>query len=277
MKAGIISRTDIPSAISVSRRVYNFLKENGVDVLVESGTASTLNVDNSISLSEITADFVVTVGGDGTILRTAMDLKDPETPILGINMGRRGFLSEVSVPEAEWALEKVLNKDYYLESSIKLSSKCLQTDELYQDALNEVLVVSSQPGKMTVLGIYVDDEHITDIQADGAIVATPAGSTAYNMSAGGSIVTPEVNGISLTAICPYSYFKSLVVPIDSKIKVELLKPRTEGLAIVDGRIYYALKPHFSVECSVSEYRTRFIRFSSFYSRIHKRINVLKTQ
>jgi NAD+ kinase len=277
MKAGIVSRTDIPKALSVTRRVFDYLKENGVDVEVESDTALALKINNNINLSELSVDFVVTVGGDGTILRTAMELGYPETPILGINMGRRGFLSEVTVPEAEWAIDKVLDQDYYIENMMKLSSKCLQTDEVYSDSLNEVLIASSFPSKMLVMGLYIDDEHVTDIQADGAIVSTPAGSTAYNMSAGGSIVVPEVEAISLTAICPYSYFKSLVVPRSSRIRVELLKPRAEGLAIIDGRAYNKLKPLSSVECWVSEHETRFIRFKSFYSRIHKRINILQTQ
>lgn len=277
MKVGIVSRTDIPKALSVTRRVFDYLMENGVDVDVESDTALALNISNDINLSELEVDVVVTVGGDGTILRTAMDLGHPETPILGINMGRRGFLSEVTVPEAEWAIDKVLDQDYYIENMMKLSSKCLQTDEVYSDSLNEVLVASSLPSKMLVMGLYIDDEHVTDIQADGAIVSTPAGSTAYNMSAGGSIVAPEVEAISLTAICPYSYFKSLVVPKESRIRIELLKPRAEGLAIIDGRAYNKLKPLSIVECQTSEYETRFIRFKSFYSRIHKRINVLQTQ
>ena len=277
MKAGIVSRTDIPKALSVTRRVFDYLKENGVDVEVESDTALALKINNNINLSELSVDFIVTVGGDGTILRTAMELGYPETPILGINMGRRGFLSEVTVPEAEWAIDKVLDQDYYIENMMKLSSKCLQTDEVYSDSLNEVLIASSFPSKMLVMGLYIDDEHVTDIQADGAIVSTPAGSTAYNMSAGGSIVVPEVEAISLTAICPYSYFKSLVVPKESRIRIELLKPRAEGLAIIDGRDYHSLKPFSSVECWASKHKTRFIRFRSFYSRIHKRINVLQTQ
>jgi len=277
MNVGIVSRTDIPKALIVARRVYNYLREKGVDVSVESDTALALNIGNNIDLSELKSDYIITIGGDGTILRTAMSLLDPETPILGINMGRRGFLSEVTVPEAEWAIDKILEKDFYIESAMKLSSRCLQNDKVFSDSLNEVLIASSLPSKMLVMGFYIDDEHITDIQADGAIVATPAGSTAYNMSAGGSILAPDIEAISLTAICPYSYFKSLVVPKESRIRIELLKPRAEGLAIIDGRDYHSLKPFSSVECWASKHKTRFIRFRSFYSRIHKRINVLQTQ
>jgi NAD+ kinase len=277
MKAGIVSRTDEPNAILVTKRILDFLEGNEINVLVETDTALKLNISKHFNLSELTADFIITVGGDGTILRTAMEMKNPETPILGVNMGRRGFLSEVTIPEVEEAIKKILNKKYQIESTMKLSSKHVKDNQLFPDSLNEVLVTSNLPSKMLVMGLYVDDQHVMDIQADGAIVATPAGSTAYNMSAGGSIVSPEVNAISFTAICPYSYFKSLIIPNKSKIRIDLLKPRTEGLVIIDGRSYHDMEPLSSIECWISEYRAHFIRFNSFYSRVNKRIKAFQTQ
>src|SRR4030043_435767 len=126
MRVGVVSRTDIPNALTVS--------------------------------------------SDGPILRAAMDMKNPSTPILGVNMGRRGFLSEVGAPEAEWALERVLEGDYAVEESLKVTGRCIDTEERFPDALNEVLVASSLPSKMLLLGLNVDGEHVTDIQADGAMV-----------------------------------------------------------------------------------------------------------
>jgi NAD+ kinase len=192
-------------------------------------------------------------------------------------MGRRGFLSEVTVPEAEWALEKVLEGDYYLEESMKASSRCLQLEESFPDALNEVLIASPLPSKMVLLGLRVDGEHIIDVQADGVLVSTPAGSTAYNMSAGGTVLAPGIEGFSITAVCPYSYFRSIVVPPDSIITLELLKPRADALAIIDGRSMHHLKPFNTVECYASEQVARFIRFRSFYSRIQKRILTIQSR
>lgn len=277
MKAGIVSRTDIPSAVTVTRCVMDYLHSCGVDVCVETDTALAMELtEGNSELSEMDCDFMVTVGGDGTILRTAMEMKDPRTPILGVNMGRRGFLSEVLVPEAEWGLDKVLKGEYFLEESMKVRSRCLEMEDSFPDALNEVLVAPPLPSKMIIMGLSVDGEHITDIQADGAMVATPAGSTAYNMSAGGSIVSPKLDSLLLTAICPYSYFRSLVIPPESVVTIELLKPRSEALVIVDGRAYVPLKPMSTVECRVSPHRARFIRFRSFYSRIQKRIMTLQS-
>lgn len=278
MKAGIVSRTDIPSALSLTRRIIDYLDVRGVEVSVETDTALALELeDSNTNLSDMDGDFMVTIGGDGTILRTAMEMKTPDTPILGVNMGRRGFLSEVTVPEAEWALDKVLEGDYCLEESMKVSSRCLQLEESFPDALNEVLIAPPLPSKMVLIGLRVDGEHIVDIQADGFLVSTPAGSTAYNMSAGGAVLAPGIQGFSVTAVCPYSYFKSIVVPPDSIVTLELLKPRTEAVAIIDGRSLHTLQPFNTVECYASDNVTRFIRFRSFYSRIQKRVLTIQSR
>jgi NAD+ kinase len=272
LKVGLVSRTDNPDALDVSRKIAETLTKLGVEVTVETDTSLALRLeDESVDISDLDGDFIVNVGGDGTILRTAMNMKNPETPILGVNMGRRGFLSTVIPGETEWALNRVLNGDYFIEESIKVRSRCLHLEDSFPDALNEVLVASSLPSKMLLMELRVDEEKVAEIQADGALVSTPAGSTAYNMSAGGSILTPKLEAFVLTAVCPYSYFKSLVVPSDSKISIEMLKPKADGMVIVDGRSYIALRPGSTVECFLSPYKTRFIRFKSFYSRIQRRI------
>jgi NAD+ kinase len=263
--------------LAVSSRILDHLKKNGVEAGVETDTALALGIRGSnTELSELECDFMVTVGGDGTILRAAMEMKNPGTPILGVNMGRRGFLCEAVAPEAEWALDKVIAGDYAVEESLKVTGMCVGTGERFPDALNEVLVASSLPSKMLLLGLNVDGEHVTDVQADAVMVATPAGSTAYNMSAGGSVVAPTVGALSLTAVCPYSYFRSMVIPRESVVTIELLKPRSDAMAIIDGRAYVALKPRSRVECRLSPNVTRFIRFRSFYNRIQKRIMTIQS-
>lgn len=278
MKVGIVSRTDLPEVFTITQNVIGYFESNKVDVSIETETALFLDYHkNNTDISELDGDFIVTIGGDGTILRTVMDMKNPETPIFGINMGRRGFLSEVTIPEINDALNKVMSGDYTLEENLKIASRCPQIDETFPDALNEVLITSSMPSKMLLMGLSVDGDHITDIQADGALVASPAGSTAYNMSAGGSVMAPTVNAMMLTVICPYSYFTSLAVNPQSIITIELLKPRVEGLAIVDGRVYTALKPHSKIEIYVSDHKTRFIRFKPFYQRLKRRIAIFQSQ
>jgi NAD+ kinase len=278
MRVGVVSRTDTDAAFPVTRRVIELLESQGVEVLVETETAMALEMKNeTVDLTDMEADFVVAVGGDGTILRVAMGLKIPDTPLLGVNMGRRGFLCEVLKDDIEPAIDKAISGDYKIETCVKLRSRCLEMDEDFPDSLNEVLVSSSLPSKMILCRLLVDGEQLTEIQADGIIVSTPTGSTAYNLSAGGSILAPGVEAMILTAINPYSYFRSITLPLDSKVTVELRKPKADALAIVDGKVYTGLKPLSTVEIEVSPNKTRFIRFKPFYERLRSRLTHIQAQ
>jgi NAD+ kinase len=126
------------------------------------------------------------------------------------------------------------------------------------------------PSKTIDIRTKVNGEPLMDIQADGVMVSTPVGSTAYNLSAGGSILHPELKNVILTAISPYSYFRSIVIPDRSIVTMELLKPKAEGMVIIDGRDYTATKLPTTIEVRLSEHQTKFIRFRSFYERLERR-------
>lgn len=278
MKVGVVSRKDKLEAINIVHDVIEYLEPRGVEVLLETDTALAMEMpERNVDLGEMEVDLVVTIGGDGTIMRTAMLMHDPETPILGINMGSRGFLTEVMPQDSRAAFDRILEGDYSLEECIKLSSRCLNKEGIFPDSLNEVLVASSMPSKTLDLRLGIDGEEFLDIQADGVMVAPPTGSTAYNLSAGGSIMAPGVDAMILTTICPYSYFRSLVVPTTSRITIELLKPKVDGLAIIDGREYTAIKPGSIVEVWKSEHKAQFIRFRPFYKRLGRRLTFRRVQ
>jgi NAD+ kinase len=277
MRAGVVSRPDSEEALRITQKIIDYLETQGVEALVETDTALALELQQqNTNLQDLDGDFVITVGGDGTILRAAMEMRSSDTPLFGVNMGRRGFLSEVPPEGIENAVQRVINGDYFIEDSIKVKSWGIGLNDVFPDALNEVLIASTLPSKMLLMRLSIDGELITDIQADGAIISSPTGSTAYNMSAGGSVISPDLNALCLTVICPYSYFRSIVFPADSTVRIELLKPRADGMVIVDGRSYIALKPGSIIEATVSENKTRFIRFKPFYSRIQRRLMHLQT-
>ncbi len=278
MKIGVVSRLDRPEALDAVSEIMEYLDQKGVETLVEEETALAMETPGvSISLGELDADFIITIGGDGTILRTVMGLDKPETPILGVNMGSRGFLTEILPEDLKVAIERILNGEYEIEECIKLSSRNLDEGYNFPDSLNEVLIASSRPSKMLDLRLGIDGDHLVDIQADGAIVAPPTGSTAYNLSAGGSILAPGLEAMILTTICPYSYFRSMVVPTTSKITISLLKPKVDALAIIDGREYAALEPGSTVEVWKSSHKARFVRFKSFYKRLGRRLTFRRVQ
>jgi len=277
LRAGLVSRTDRKGALGVVHRIDEYLESKGVEVLMDTETAlATDNPGKNTDLGEIDADFMITVGGDGTILRTAMQMREPGTPILGVNMGSRGFLTEVPAEKVTEALDRVIAEDYAVEECLKLSSRNPALDRTFPDSLNEVLVASSLPSKALDMRISVDGKEVLDIQGDGIMVATPVGSTAYNLSARGSILSPTVDAMIITAISPYSYFSSLVVPTTSRVTIELLKAKIDALTIIDGRDYTATKPLSKIEVWASEHKARFIRFRSFYERLERRF-VIKDQ
>ena len=277
MRAGVVSRPDSEEALRITQKIIDYLETQGVEALVETDTALALELQQqNTNLQDLDGDFVITVGGDGTILRAAMEMRSSDTPLFGVNMGRRGFLSEVPPEGIENAVQRVINGDYFIEDSIKVKSWGIGLNDVFPDALNEVLIASTLPSKMLLMRLSIDGELITDIQADGAIISSPTGSTAYNMSAGGSVIAPDLNALCLTVICPYSYFRSIVFPANSTVRIEMLKPRSDGMVIVDGRSYIALKPGSIIEATVSENKTRFIRFKPFYSRIQRRLMHLQT-
>jgi len=278
MRVGVVSRTDIDAVLPVTRRVIHILEEKDVEVLVETETAMALELNSeTVDLTDIEADFIIAIGGDGTILRVAMGLKYPDTPLLGVNMGRRGFLCEVLKDDVEYAIDRAIKGEYILDNCLKLRSRNCGKEEDFPDSLNEVLISSSLPSKMILCKILIDGEQLTEIQADGILVATPTGSTAYNLSAGGSILAPGVEAMILTAINPYSYFRSITLPVGSKVTVELRKPRVDALAIVDGKVYTGIKALSTIEIEVSKNRTRFIRFKPFYERLRSRITHIQAQ
>ncbi|MBS7652046.1 MAG: NAD(+)/NADH kinase [Candidatus Bathyarchaeia archaeon] len=268
MRIGVVSRIDNPEALSIAKEIMGYIDGKGMEAVIEKDTAIALDLSiKGIDLGEMNVDLLVVVGGDGTILRTVMLMGNQETPILGVKLGRRGFLSEVSASEAKTAVERVLREDYSIEECLKISSRCLETGEVFPDALNEVLVSKPLPSKAIELGLTIDGVRLTDLRGDGAMVATPTGSTAYSFSAGGSVIAPGVEAMILTPVCSDSLFRSIVTPSTSRIEIQHIKPDVNALLIVDGRVQTALRTGSTVEIRASTRRTKFIRFRSFYERL----------
>ncbi|MDP3014336.1 MAG: NAD(+)/NADH kinase [Candidatus Subteraquimicrobiales bacterium] len=167
-------------------------------------------------------DFFLVLGGDGSILKVARMLKGKDIPVLGVNFGKIGFLSEVEQSELLTSLEKVLRGDFFIESRLMLEAKIFHRGESLGSflALNDVVVSVSERERPTGFDVYVDGNLFTNYVADGIIFSTPTGSTAYSLSAGGPVLFPSVKGVVVTPICPHSFFnRSLVLSDGNKIEV----------------------------------------------------------
>ncbi len=169
------------------------------------------------------SDFIIVLGGDGTLLDTGRKAAKFGTPLLGINMGTMGFLATADGSEAETAIEKVLNGEYKIEKRLMLESEIISdTDNPKQYiAVNDVCISRGVFTKITEYNIYVNEEYLATFRADGIIISTPTGSTAYNLSAGGPVLKPDISCMVITPICPHSlHSRSIVVSADDTVRIE---------------------------------------------------------
>ncbi|MBS7621128.1 NAD(+)/NADH kinase [Candidatus Bathyarchaeota archaeon] len=269
--AGIVARYDKRNAIKLAEDLAAYIEKKGLDVYIEETLKGKLKKrGNFRPLKDMKTDLIVTIGGDGTILRTCVAIPKPEPPILAINMGVRGFLTEATPKEAFTAIEKCLKGDYIMEKCAKLAITA--NNAKIPDALNEVLITADEPVKLLYAKVSKNDGHILDCQADGLMVATQTGSTGYSLSAGGPVLDPNVDAFVLTPICSLSILRSIVFPNDSKITVTVLRPK-RVMVVVDGAYRHVLESESScITVTRSKNVTTFIRFrENFYNRLRSRL------
>ena len=215
-------------------------------------------------------DFVITIGGDGTILRTCLAVPEPEPPILAINMGVRGFLTEVEPKDAYSAVDRTLKGEFKIEKCAKLAVSA--DGEAMPDALNDVVISAGEPSKILYTQICKDNEPILKCQADGLIVSTQTGSTGYSLSAGGPVLDPEVETFVLTPICSLTVFRSIVFSANSKVTIEAIRPK-EVLVLIDGnyrKVVTSKNPTLMITRSKNV--ASLIRFKDdFYHRLRSRL------
>ena len=256
-KVGLVSRLDEPEALDVARNLARQLRKRGVSVVAESDLAKIGRLGGGTYLKELRADLVVTVGGDGTVLKTAMTLPEQETPILAVNMGRRGYLTEVEPRKAVTAVESFRRGNCRIEKRAKLAVDMNGTHIV--DALNEVVVSSGSPAKMLDLRLAVESEELLRFRGDGVIVSTATGSTAYAMSAGGPIVDSSVDAFVVTFICPLDFVRPTVVSMDRTLSIETTTPKLKVLIVADGRFQRELVRNVKLRIRKSKHYTSFVR------------------
>lgn len=271
-KIGLASRCDRPEVLEMVRNILvNF--QSKVQIYVSTATANVLGIEGTPieRMKDEGVELIISVGGDGTVLRNIAKMKDP-LPILGINMGTLGFLVDVEPEDAIETIEEVLYGFSYIEKmrvDVFLNGKMLET------ATNEVAVMSAKPAKIIQFEVHINDCSLDEIRADGVVFATPTGSTAYAMSAGGPIVNPRVNAIVVVPVAPFKLSsRPWVVPSDSEITIKLSDHNKEGVIAIDGQKSYRIRPDDVVKLKKSKYPARFVRISDtcFYERVQRKLS-----
>jgi len=196
-------------------------------------------------LKALAPDVFISFGGDGTILDALVLIQDSQIPVLGVNFGRLGFLSATTAEEFGEALSQLLNREYELDSRSLLRLTTQDNPfESFNYALNEVTIHNSYPTKMLSIGVWIDGYFLNNYWGDGLIVATPTGSTAYNMSCGGNILTPASKNFIITPIAPHNLsIRSLVISEESKIRIRVHENRYDSYTIgLDSRTRKITQP-----------------------------------
>ena len=219
-------------------------------------------------------DLFLVLGGDGTLLSVSKLAAKLKIPVVGVNLGRLGFLSEIEKENLECDIEKLLSEDFKIQDRMMLSAKLGDNDDIL--ALNDITVARETSFlKILEFDVYLDDEFVDHFKADGIIVSTPTGSTAYSLSAGGPIVDPSMDVITITPICPHKmYSRAIVVSGDKKVTVKnRTQDGTKAIIASDSQIVGEILNGDSVIISSSQERFRLIRLHGFkfFSVLHDKL------
>ena len=232
--------------------------------------------DLTIEETDITSDFklAISLGGDGSVLRTVTAVSGHEIPVLGINFGRIGYLSGVEPNLSRQRISQFLEGDFYLEKRMRLKIESpIVANSLY--ALNEVVVEKIDPGRTVRLALEINGDFFTSYATDGLIVATPTGSTAYSMSARGPIIDPMHQAILLTPVAPHSLFdRALVLSPDDQLKISVL-PDCGASFAVDGNVSGKLELGDSITCTSAEKPALLVSFggSNFHQALKEKFGL----
>lgn len=210
-------------------------------------------------------DFVISIGGDGTTLKTARAVAKSGTPILAINFGNLGFLTTAEGENLNLALKKVLNNEFYIEERIMLECKVKNNENSHTFlALNDIVLSKKTLSRIINYELTIDNKYYDKICADGIIVSTPTGSTAYSLSSGGSIIYPTLNVINITPICPISSnYKSMILDGNSIININLKDNKEKSFLIEDGQENLEIDSNTLITIKKSKYKCKLIKMHDY--------------
>ncbi|HYJ45549.1 MAG TPA: NAD(+)/NADH kinase [Pyrinomonadaceae bacterium] len=256
-RVGVAVKPQQPEALKTICRLIEWLDGRGIRLVgtpnldrerIEGETGCVLVVVEPERLAA-TVDLIVVLGGDGTMIATSRMMGDFDVPVLGINYGTLGYLAEFRVEEMFSALESILEGDYRVDTRVRLSVDLVQGEEIlmHHRVLNDVVINKSALARIIELEAHMDGQLISAFRADGLIISTPTGSTAYNLSAGGPVVYPSMNALIITPICPFTLSdRPIVVPDDALVELRLRTQHEDVVLTLDGQIGRPILPEHRV-------------------------------
>ena len=261
-KIGIICKPGRPEPLEIVKELLPWLAQRGCETFVDAETASSLNI-NGFSRTEIAAlaEVVFVLGGDGTMLSVSRLVAERSLPILGINLGTMGFITEISKSQIYDAAERLLSGLCAVEERMMLDAAILRDGEKIAEytVLNDVVINKGALARIMDLEASINGTYVTTFKSDGLIISTPTGSTAYSLSAGGPILYPTLGSIVLTPICSHTLTnRPIVLPDDSRIDVTLKTLSEDVYLTLDGQVGFSLRVDDVVVIGKSDLKTRLV-------------------
>lgn len=269
-RIGIIAKQNKPEAVPIVRNLVEWLRPKKIEVYIEEGIGKLFRPPltgphlNSVGREDIPThtEMIIVLGGDGTLLSVARLVGDYEVPILGVNLGGLGFLTEITLEELYRVLERVVQGDFVTDERVVLNAAVIRRGERMVEftVLNDAVINKGALARIVDLETTINGEYLTTFKSDGLIISTPTGSTAYNLSAGGPIVYPSLHCIIITPICPHTLTnRPIVIPDDVEIRAMLKTKQQEVILTLDGQQGFTLEFEDVVEVRKAEGRILLIK------------------
>lgn len=266
---GIFIKDNDEKILDISRKFIKKLSKNNYKIIVKENQAKALGLSGAKNLDEFkNAKYIVSIGGDGTMLRASRIFCKLGMPILGINLGRRGFLTEIKISQAEKMLSQISKGEYHIDERMMIGASIIRNNKNISSivALNDIAIGKSGIARIIRLEASADNNFLTSYAGDGLIISTPTGSTGHNLSAGGPIIDPNLSVIILTAICSLSISnRSIVVDGDKKLAIEITNVPNgiQVMLTIDGQEVINLQEKDMIVIKKSSYKTKFIRLNKY--------------
>lgn len=263
--AGIVSKPDKPELASVVSELLGWLGSHHYQVVIDRETSayvSGLNAVDREQFSARTLSFVIVLGGDGTLLSASRAVAKSGVPVLGVNLGSLGFLTDVRLEDLYPTLEEIDAGKCYWEARSMVHCEVLRKGSLVAryEALNDIVVGKGTISRLNHCDVFIDGAFVSSYQADSLIVSTPTGSTAYSLAAGGPILMPSVGALIVNPVSPHSFtHRSLVVPDTSKVDLVVRTGQEEAYLSVDGQVGMPMYDGDRVQCCKSEHQVKLLR------------------
>jgi NAD+ kinase len=258
-RVGLVIKPHAPEVETVLRQLLGYFSERGVECRFESAAAEMLGQGQGVSREALPAevDLVIVLGGDGTLLSIAHLAAENRVPVLGVNMGSLGFLTEIPLDEMFETLDAYLDGDERIVSPRQVLEADAHGTVYY--CLNDIVINKGALARMIQCAMWINEKEISIPRSDGLIIATPTGSTAYSLSAGGPIIQPFIPAIIIAPICPHTLsFRPMLVASDSRIRIQMLTKGEKAYLTLDGQRGYLLDENETVEVRTSDLKLELI-------------------